>query len=123
MLIPLVFIRHGSRNPQLHFCAGSRFGPEVQSRSDSLGPLPNSRQTPMSGAAAGFQNFGIDTLSIIPDAQSQFTLVVSDLYFDSGGGGMAYGIRHRFLADAQQFLFDLALHWPVGPLYLKVHLG
>src|ERR1700722_1379308 len=54
MLIPLLFIRHGSRNPQLHFCAGSRFGPEVQSRSDSLGPLPNSRQTPMSGAAAGF---------------------------------------------------------------------
>src|SRR3984957_10929872 len=100
MLIPLLFICHGSSNPQLYFCAGSRFGPAGQSRSDSLGPLPNSRQTPMSGAPAGFQNFGVNTLSIIPDAQSQFTLIVSEFYFDAVGGGMVEGISNRLTADA-----------------------
>ena len=61
----------------------------------------------MSGTAAGFQNFGVNTLSIISNAQSQLMHVVADFYFDTAGSGVVEGISNHLAANPIDFVLDL----------------
>jgi hypothetical protein len=104
--IPLFFIRYCAPNPLLHLCAGSCLAPEFQSRPDALRALPDPRQAPMSGTTAGVDKSGINTLPIVADAQSQFCVVVSNVYFNPGGSRMVEGISNHFMANPIDFVLE-----------------
>src|ERR1700733_3976537 len=101
--------RRGDQNPRS--LAGRAF--EHQRGVDFAGAFPHAPDPIVSFGTARAGRVGEST-AIIFDPQKYLCGLVNQLHIDSGGGGMTYGIRHRLLANAQQFLFDLALHWPVG---------
>src|SRR5215470_10282028 len=60
----------------------------------------------MSRTAADFQNFGINALSIVSDAQSQPMIVVSDFCFDMAGNCVMEGVSDYLAADPIDFVLE-----------------
>ena len=47
--------------------------------------FPPPGQSPVSGANAGLEDFGVDSFSIIADVQAELAALISDLYLDRPG--------------------------------------
>src|SRR5262249_17367536 len=98
---------NGSRNGQLNFRPRPGFGPNIESRSDSLRAFANSGYSPVSGASSLLDNFRVHAFSIIAKSQAKLIAVVTDLGFDHAGFGVTKRIPNHFVTNPVQFVLQL----------------
>ena len=79
-------------NAQLYLRAGSEFTPDRQLRSDVFGAFANSRQAPVPGTSAVFNDAWVNALSIVAEAQTKQTFAIGDFRLDMSGLCVAEGI-------------------------------
>src|SRR5271166_3500929 len=97
-------VSHRARHGQHRFGARPRFAPEVEFASKSIGAFPHSREPIMSGTPAGFEDFGIDSFSVVANVQEELAALVADLDLDPFGLGVVEGVAEQFPRDPVEFV-------------------
>jgi hypothetical protein len=69
------------------------------------------------------ENFGINTLSIVPDSHPQVMLAILDLHLNASGVCMPDGIAQRLYANAIHFITNNWIEGLGRPLYLDAEFG
>src|SRR5208337_3677112 len=85
-------VSNGPRNTQLYLGPGSEFTPDLQRRSDLFGSLAHSRQAPVPGTSAAFQDPRVNALAIVAEAQTQQRVAIRDFRLDFPGLRVPEGI-------------------------------
>src|SRR5262249_33782687 len=88
-------------NGQLNLCAGIEFAPDLQLSAYQFGAFIHARQAVMAGLSVSGQDRGIDSFSVVTDAQAKLALVIPDFHFNMPGVRMPEGIAQRFAGNAE----------------------
>src|ERR1700678_979640 len=99
-----VAVDDGSGHSQFDFGAGIEFAPDIEMAADLFGAFAHSGQTPVTNAFAVIENMGIDTGTVIADANAQKFFTVSNFGFDIFGLGVSISVAERLAQDAVNFV-------------------
>src|SRR6202789_784069 len=99
-----VAVDDGSGHRQFDFGAGIEFAPDIEMAADLFGAFAHSGQTPVANAFAVIENMGIDTGTVIADANAQKFFTVSNFGFDIFGLGVSISVAERLAQDAVNFV-------------------
>ena len=80
--LPRSPLSDAGRNAQLYFGVGANFTLNHQLTSYQFGAFQRAIQAKMSLRRLHFQDRWIDAFSIVPHAQPEFTIIISEFHFD-----------------------------------------
>ena len=89
-------ISNFGRQRQLDFGTAAKLTPDFQPSPNHFGALTDARQTPVSFATALPEETGIHTDSVVANAQSKDSMVITDVQFYMAGTGVAESICQGF---------------------------